>query len=74
MVTPTMFPVAKKASSTEKSLGQQCINSFLVQKLSHDRWLWFFWGGAYGTLPDAVIWWCLQTGWGWGHGNERDLG
>ena len=23
----------------------------------------FFWG-AYGSLPDAVIWWCLRTGGG----------
>ena len=23
----------------------------------------FFWG-AYGSLPDATIWWCLQTGGG----------
>ena len=21
----------------------------------------FFLGGAYGSLPDAVIWWCLRT-------------
>ena len=25
--------------------------------LSHDRW-------SYGSLPDAVIWWCLRTGGG----------
>jgi len=24
----------------------------------------FFWGGAYGSLPDAAIWWCLRTGGG----------
>ena len=24
-----------------------------------------FWGGgAYGSLPDTAIWWCLQTGGG----------
>ena len=68
MVTPTMFPVDKKASSTKKSLGQQCINSFLAHKLSHNCWLvWFLgggWEGAYGSLPDAAIWWCLRTGGG----------
>jgi hypothetical protein len=53
--TPTMFPVDKKASSTKKSLGQQCINSFLAHKLSHDCWLWFILGaltgmGSYPTL------------------------
>ena len=31
--------------------------------LSHDRWLWFFLG-AYRSLPDAAIWWCLRTGGG----------
>ncbi len=24
----------------------------------------FFGGGAYGSLPDATIWWCLRTGGG----------
>jgi len=24
----------------------------------------FFGGGAYGSLPDAAIWWCLPTGGG----------
>jgi len=24
----------------------------------------FFFGGAYGSLPDAAIWWCLRTGGG----------
>jgi hypothetical protein len=24
----------------------------------------FLGGGAYGSLPDAAIWWCLQTGGG----------
>ena len=23
-----------------------------------------FFGGAYGSLPDAAIWWCLRTGGG----------
>ena len=57
----------KKASRTKTSLGQQCINSFLAHKLSHDRWLWLFFLGACngnGSLPDAAIWWCLRTGGG----------
>ncbi len=43
MVTPTMFPVdkkasrTKKASSTKKSLIHKCINSLVSHKLSHDR-------------------------------------
>ena len=24
----------------------------------------FFFFGAYGSLPDAAIWWCLRTGGG----------
>ena len=39
-------------------------NSFDDRMLSHDRWLWFFFWGAYGSLPDAAIWWCLRTGGG----------
>ena len=34
MVTPTIFPVDKKALRREKSLPQKCINSFLAHKLS----------------------------------------
>ncbi len=35
----------------KKTRGQKCINSFLAHKLSHDRWLWFF----FGPLSDAAI-------------------
>jgi hypothetical protein len=56
MVTPTMFPVDKKASSTKKSLGQQCTNSFLAHKLSHDRWLWFFLGTRRCDLVVPADW------------------
>jgi hypothetical protein len=56
--------VDKKASRREKSLPQKCINSFLAHKLSHYRLFWFFFLGAYGSLPDAAIWWCLRTGGG----------
>jgi hypothetical protein len=66
---PNNVPMGQKSVSHEKSLGQkslgqQCINSFLAHMLSHDRWLWFFILGAYGSLPDAAIWWCLRTGGG----------
>ena len=37
MVTPTMFPVDKKASRRQKSGGHKCINSLVSRKLSHDR-------------------------------------
>ncbi len=36
MVTPTVFPWDKKASSRQKSLSQKCINSLVSRKLSHD--------------------------------------
>ena len=62
--TPTMFLLDKKASITKKSSQTKCINSFLARKLSHDRWLCLLGGGAYGSLPDAAIWWCLRTGGG----------
>jgi hypothetical protein len=36
----------------KKSLAHSCINSFLAHKLSHVRWLWFFWKGALtGPYP-----------------------
>ena len=63
-----MFPVDKKASSTKKSLGQQCINSFLAHKLSHDRWLWFFWGRL--RVPTRRCDLVVPADGGWGRGNE----
>jgi hypothetical protein len=53
MVTPTMFPWDKNPKD-KKSLLQKCSNSLIAHKLSHDRWLWFFyfWAltGPYPTL------------------------
>ncbi len=63
LTTPTMFPVDRKTQGDKKSLGQICIISFDDRMLSHDRWLWFFLG-AFRSLPDAAIWWCLRTGGG----------
>ena len=64
MVTPTMFSWDKIWWRRQKSLPRQCINSLVSHKLSHDRQFWFFLGGAYGSLPDAAIWWCLRMGGG----------
>jgi len=51
--------------NTKKSLPQKCINSLVPHKLSHDRLFCFYFLGAYGSLPDAAIWWCLlRTGGG----------
>jgi hypothetical protein len=54
MVTPTMFPWDKK-SLGQKSLIEKCSNSLIAHKVSHNRWLLFLGGGAYGSLPNAAI-------------------
>ena len=36
MVTPTMFPVDKKASRRQNGGGHKCINSLVSRKLSYD--------------------------------------
>ena len=62
IVTTYIFPIwsprqcsrwtkTKKRLARKKSLGQQCINSFLAHKLSHDRWLWFFFWALTGPYP-----------------------
>jgi len=51
LTTPTMFLVDKKASSTQKSSRQKCINSLVPYKLSHDSWLWFFFWALTGPYP-----------------------
>ncbi len=48
----------------QKGGADKCINSFDECMLSYDRKFCFFGGGAYGSLPDAVIWWGLRTGGG----------
>jgi hypothetical protein len=64
MVTPTVFLVDKK------HLGHKMVEqtnvlipwhpiSYLTIASSG-----FFFLGAYGSLPDAAIWWCLRTGGG----------
>jgi hypothetical protein len=40
-----------KNPEDKKSRGQQCINSFLGHKLSHDCWLWFFFGAMFLNAP-----------------------
>ena len=47
-------------SITKKTRSQQqCINSSLAHKLSHDRWLWFFFDGWRGVVrrPRSVSSW-----------------
>jgi len=68
MFTPTMFPWDKKWSSTKKSLGQICINSFDERMLSHDRWLWFFFGRL--RVPTRRCDLVVPADWGWGRSNK----
>jgi hypothetical protein len=51
---PNDVPVGKKIVH-EKSLGQNCINSFLAHKLSHNCWLlWFYVEEPYRRLPSST--------------------
>jgi hypothetical protein len=55
--------LSRKKSQGQKSIIHKCINSFLAHKLSHDRWLCFFFGRL--QVPTrCYIWWCLRTGGG----------
>ena len=69
MVTPTMFPWDKKASSRKKSRLHFCINSLVPYKLSHDRWLWFFGGGRL-RVPTRRCDLVVPADGGWGRSNE----
>ena len=71
MVTSTMFPVDKNLEE-EKSLGQQCINSFLAHTLSHDCWLWFYFFGRL-RVPNRRCDLVVPADWEWGRGNESSL-
>jgi len=58
-----MFPVDKKASSTQKFfLNNVLIPWYPISYLTIASSVFFL--GAYGSLPDAAIWWCLRTGGG----------
>ena len=55
--------LSRKKSQGQKSIIHKCINSFLAHKLSHNRWLCFFFGRL--QVPTrCYIWWCLRTGGG----------
>ena len=68
MVTPTMFPWDKNGGAHKKvSHKNVSIPWYPISYLT--SLVLFFWGGgAYGSLPDAAIWWCLRTGDGGGGG------
>jgi len=69
MVTPTMFPVDKKAYSRKKSRLHFCINSLVPYKLSHDRWLWFFFFGRL-RVPTRRCDLVVPADWRWGRSNK----
>ncbi len=69
MVTPTMFPVDKKASSTKKTLGQQCINSFLTSTQVISRSLVMVFLGGRSRVPTRRCDLVVPAAWGWGRGN-----
>ena len=70
---PIYFPIwlpQQCSRGTKKRLGDKKVflNNVLIPSY-HTSYLTiassgFFFGGAYGSLPDAAIWWCLQTGGG----------
>jgi hypothetical protein len=63
MITPTMFPVDKKTQGEKKvSFIFVLIPSTTACYLTIAGYDFFL--GAYGSLPDAAIWWCLRTGGG----------
>ncbi len=53
--------------------GQKiCINSFDDRMLSHDRWLWFFWGGRL-RVPTRRCDLVVPVDWGWGRSNKQQI-
>ncbi len=57
--------MGQKIPRTKKSLIQKCSNSLVAHKLcTFVLFNWFFFLGAYRSLPDAGICWCLRTGGG----------
>jgi len=63
MTTPTMFPWDKKESIMKKViLKNVLIPLYPISYLTITGYGFF--GGAYWSIPDAAIWWCLQTGGG----------
>jgi hypothetical protein len=64
MVTPTMFPWDKKTRGDKKVLFNYVLIPWYPVSYLTIASSGFFFLGAYGSLPDAAIWWCLRTGGG----------
>jgi len=67
MVTPTMFPWEKKLEQ-KKSQLHFCIDSLVPYKLSHNRWLWFFFLGRL-RVPTRRCNLVVPADWGRGRSN-----
>jgi len=61
---PNNFPAGQKAVTQKKSHLHFCINSFDDRMLSHDHWLWFFFGRL--RVPTRRCDLVVPADWGWG--------
>jgi hypothetical protein len=59
-----MFPVDKKAQEKKMVEDKYVLIPSTTACYLTIAGYGFFWGGAYGSLPDAAIWWCLRPGGG----------
>ena len=59
-----MFPVDKNGGAQKKVADKNVLIPWYPISYLTIASYGFFWGGAYGSLPDAAIWWCLRTGGG----------
>ena len=48
---PNNVPGGQKTVAERKKQLHFCINSLVPYKLSHDRWLWFFFWALTGPYP-----------------------
>jgi len=64
MVTPTIFLWDKKTLADKKVAEKYVLIPWYPISYLTIAGYDFFGGGAYGSLPDAAIWWCLRTGGG----------
>jgi hypothetical protein len=64
MVTPTMFPWDKKTRADKMVEHTNVLIPWYPISYLTIASSGFFFLGAYGSLPDAAIWWCLRTGGG----------
>jgi len=59
-----MFPWDKNGLAQKKVFLKNVLIPWYPISFLTITFYGFFGGGAYGSLPDAAIWWCLRTGGG----------